>query len=171
MCCDSLTVRKPAQEKSAWCRPCITLDVASRIMLDFCTLVSISEQNYIGLSVLELLHVIKLLSRNLDTWFTLEYRVHFLIQLVDFFISFLSFYSAFTRANITNCAFPWIHDIFKNIYIKMNNINRIPDTFASVRLYFRRKPICIIPGLNWDCIVPKNEMLTHVFPTAWKQAC
>lgn len=65
-----------------------------RSVLDFCTLVS--EQDCIGLSVLELLHVIKSLFRNPETWFTLEDHLPYSKYNFLIFHSFFSFNKAFT---------------------------------------------------------------------------
>lgn len=48
------------------------------------------------------------------------------------FTSIYEFNSAFPWTNITNSALLWIHHInFKNIYITINNINYIQDTFEK----------------------------------------
>lgn len=102
------------------------------------------KQNFIGLSVLELPHVLKLLgfffgTPRLDLHKNTMYRFCWFFPFVSEFL--LSFYLSIYNKIVLS---PWIY----HIYISINNKNQEYDTIQYDQgcwVVFSRKSICILP--------------------------
>lgn len=101
---------------------------------------------YIGLSVLKLLHAIRLgFSKPRDSVCLGIRCTELKIQFIDFFLILFEFlFIVYLSIYNKLC---WIHQMYlKSIGITINYINHTQDTFENVGWNFRRDPICILPG-------------------------